>query len=267
MARVSGSAPSRVPIAGGWDSHTCVVDGRWIEREPRRPRVEAGLRTEALLLPWLAPTLPLQVPVPRVVHERPLVVRHRRIRGEPITRLDEVAGRRLGQFLLALHARSVDEAVGLGVPDSDAALAERDGLVHRLRAEVLDLLPSDLVAAGRALLERVASAPVDSLVHADLGPSHLLVHVERLHGVIDWTDAGLGDAALDLSWALHGSSARFAAGVGDAYGVHPSVRARARDWHLVGPWHEVLHGIDTENAAYVQSGLAGAVARLSAVSS
>ncbi len=264
---MTGSEPSREPVGGGWDSRTYVVDGTWMEREPRRPEVEAGLHTETRLMPWLAPTLPLQVPVPRVVQERPLVVRHRRIRGVPIARLDEAAGRRLGQFLLALHSRPLDEAVALGVPDRSQTLASRMRLLARLRAEVLGLLPRGLVESGAALLDRVAGAPVDTLVHADLGPAHLLVHVERLHGVIDWTDAGVGDAALDLSWALQGSAAPFAAGVSDAYGVHPAVRGRARDWHLLGPWHEVLHGVDTKDPSYVRSGLAGAVARLSAVSS
>ncbi len=263
---MSGPQRRREPLGGGWDSRTYLVDGRWIEREPRRPAVEAGLRTETRLMPWLAPSLPLQVPVPRVVSERPLVVRHRRIRGAPIERLDETTGRRFGQFLLALHARPVDDAVGLGVPDREQAVGSRARLLTRLRADVLGLLPGDLVAAGSALLDRVADYPIDTLVHGDLGPAHLLVHVGRLHGVIDWTDTGLGDAALDLSWGLHGSSAPFAAGVGDTYGVDPATSQRARDWHLLGPWHEVLHGVDTQSPAFVSSWLAGAVARLSAES-
>jgi len=38
----------RQPVAGGWDSRTCLVDGMWIEREPLRPEVEAGLRARAV---------------------------------------------------------------------------------------------------------------------------------------------------------------------------------------------------------------------------
>jgi Phosphotransferase enzyme family len=101
-------------------------------------------------------------------------------------------------------------------------------------------------------------------VHGDLGPGHLLVHVGRLHGVIDWTDAHVGDAALDLAWALHGSTPDFAGGVAATYGVRPDVVRRALDWHLLGPWHEVLHGRLTDRPELVASGLAGACTRLRA---
>ena len=38
--------------------------------------------------------------------------------------------------------------------------------------------------------------------------------------------------------------------------------ARARDWHQLGPWHEVLYGLGDGGADFVDSGLAGTVARL-----
>ena len=255
----------RQAVVGGWDSRTHVVDGRWIEREPLRPDVAAGLAMETRLMPWLAPTLPLQVPVPTLMQQRPLVVRHRRVRGEPLQRYDAMAGRRLGQFLLALHGRPVDEAVVRGVPDADTTRRHRSHLLRRLRERVLPLLPADLTAAGSALLDQVGMAPADTLVHGDLGPAHLLVHVDRLHGVIDWTDAHIGDVALDLSWALNGASAPFAAGLTEVYGVSPAVARRARSWHQLGPWHEVLHGLDTDQPHFVASGLAGAADRLATV--
>ena len=256
----------RERVAGGWDSRTHVVDGRWIEREPLRPEVDAGLRTETRLLPWLAPTLPLQVPVPFVVDEEPLRVRHRLIRGEPLAAPDRQAGRRLGQFLLALHQRSTAEAVALGLPDAAASRASLVHVLGQLRAGVLLLLPPDLVADGAAMLDRVAGSPADTLVHGDLGPDHLLVHAGRLHGVIDWTDAHVGDPALDLAWALYGATPDFAAGVAATYGAGPGVVRRARDWHLLGPWHEVLYGQLTAQPAFVASGLAGVVHRLGGAS-
>jgi aminoglycoside phosphotransferase (APT) family kinase protein len=252
----------RQPVAGGWDSRTFVVDDVWTEREPLRPEVEVGLRAETRVMPWLAPTLPLQVPVPFLVGERPLRVRHRRIRGEPLVGRDHQAGRRLGQFLLALHQRSVDEAVAHGVPGAAASRSRLAATLARMRADVLPLLPPALVPAGAALLDRVASSPADTLVHGDLGPGHLLVHVGRLHGVIDWTDAHVGDAAIDLAWALHGSGPDLSSGVAATYGARPDVVRRALDWHLLGPWHEVLHGQLTGRAELVTSGLEGTCARL-----
>lgn len=254
----------RERIGGGWDSRAHLVDGRWIEREPLRPDVEPALRTETRLLPWLAPTLPLQVPVPSVVGERPLRVRHRLVRGEPGRATDRASGRRLGQFLLALHQRSVEEAVARGVPDVCTSRRRLRAELVRCRIEVLPLLPAGLAVAGAALLDRLVEAPQDTLVHGDLGPAHLLVHVGRLHGVIDWGDTHVGDAALDLSWALNGAAAEFAAGVASTYGAGPAVLRRARDWHLLGPWHEVLHGLDSAQPGFVASGLAGTRDRLRA---
>jgi hypothetical protein len=43
------------------------------------------------------------------------------------------------------------------------------------------------------------------------------------------------------------------------------VLTRGRDWHLIGPWHEVLFGLDTDQPDFVASGLEGTTARLRAV--
>lgn len=58
-------------LEGGWDSRARIVDGRWLERRPRRPEVETRLMQETRLLPWLAPQLPARVPVPVVVTRHP----------------------------------------------------------------------------------------------------------------------------------------------------------------------------------------------------
>jgi aminoglycoside phosphotransferase (APT) family kinase protein len=90
------------------------------------------------------------------------------------------------------------------------------------------------------------------------------VEGEHVSGVIDWTDACLGDPALDLAWALYDTSREFADGVRTTYPVTDELAARARDWHLLGPWYEVLHGVAQEQSAYVDSGLTGVVTRLRA---
>ena len=85
---------------------------------------------------------------------------------------------------------------------------------------------------------------------------------DEVTGVIDWGDCGVGDAALDLAWTRYGAGPAFAAALEAAYSPDATLLARARDWHLLSPWHEVLYGLDTDQPAYVASGLAGAVTRL-----
>ncbi len=80
-----------------------LVDDRWVERRPRRPEVAAQLLRETRLLPWLAAQLPLQVPVPRVAGENPLVVRHALIPGSAIETPCAEQGFLIGRFLRALH--------------------------------------------------------------------------------------------------------------------------------------------------------------------
>lgn len=263
----------------GWDSAARLVDGCWLDRMPRRPEVGPRLRIETRLLPWLAELLPLEVPRPFVLREEPLVVRHALVAGEPLDEAMAEAGATergaagptmaahgaaLGAFLRALHAVDVGDAAAHGAPPAGtAALALREEL-ERMRRRVVPLLPADGRSAGRALLDAVAAVPsAVALVHGDLGPEHLLAHAGRLRGVIDWSDAHVGDPALDLAWALHGTTPPFAAGLAAAYGrAAEALSGRALLWHRLGPWYEVLHGLDTEAPETVAAGLDGVLARL-----
>ena len=235
-------------LGEGWDSTAELVDERWVERRPRRPEIGPQLVRESVVMPWLAPRLPLPVPVPVVVSREPLVVRHELIPGEEVHELNAVQGRQLGEFLLALHAVPLAEAVRRGV-------GRRPLPVERFRAEVR-------VPGGEALLARISGLPADTLVHGDLGPDHVLGHDGVLTGVIDFGDLHVGDAAIDLAWALHSTPPEFADSLAEAYGVTNALRERALIWHQLGPWHEVLYGNDIGDPAVAADGLNGVRERL-----
>ena len=254
---------SRVPAHGdfdrGWDSQARLVDGRWVERRPRRSEVAAQLRRETRLMPWLAPRLPLPVPVPEVVSDEPLVVRHVLVPGEPLTRREHARehGRDLGRFLRALHDSPADEASRFGVPTRPPG-----DTVARFEAEVVPLLPAERRDTGHALLAAARRLTGGTLVHGDLGPEHVLTADGALTGVIDFGDVHLGDPALDLAWALHDTAPAFAAAVATAYGVTGDQRARALTWHRLGPWHHVTYGLDRDDPAIIREGLGGVLARM-----
>lgn len=249
-------------LDGGWDCRARLVDGRWIERTPRRPEVANQLRREAALMPWLAPRLPLRVPEPKVVSNAPLVLRHELVPGVPMTVLDATAGRTLGMFLRALHGCPVTEAIERGLPAAADTIAERGDTVNRFRAEVVPLLPKARAASALALLDNVLSYPADTIVHGDLGPEHVLTTGDGPTGVIDFGDLGCDDAALDLAWALHGTPAAFAEALASTYGVTGEQHDRALSWHQMGPWHEVTHGLDTDNRDSIRLGLIGVLDRI-----
>ena len=244
----------------GWDARAVLVDGKWVDRTPRRPEVAAALRREASLLPWLAPQLPLPIPTPTVVHEAPLTLRHRLIEGDPCAGRQATHGAAIGEFLRALHAVSVADATALGMPPWEQADTWR-----RFEDEVLSAVVAvapQLRSTAQELLRRCAKSPTSTVVHADLGPDHIRVNGDTVTGIIDWTDSCIGDPALDLAWALHGTSAAFAESVAASYGVDPPLRRRACDWHAMGPWHQVIFGWDIDDDVTAAEGLSGVVDRL-----
>lgn len=248
---------------GGWDNRVTLVSGRWVERTPRFPDRESQLRRETSLLPWLAPRLPLPVPVPQVVSETPFTVRYAYLPGGPCPGTSPAHGTAIGHFLRSLHSVDPEEAVGHGARDAAASHAETLEVLVRMEHDVLPLIPPHLAPLGKALLSRMSAPPPSSrVVHGDLGPEHIRVVDQRVGGVIDWGDSCVGDPALDLAWTTLGSAPAFAEAVVAAYGPDDGLLARARDWHLLGPWHEVLYGLGEGGPAFVESGLAGTVARL-----
>jgi aminoglycoside phosphotransferase (APT) family kinase protein len=247
----------------GWDNHATLVDGRWVDRTPRYPDREPQLRREAGLLPWLAPLLPLPVPVPEIVSEDPFTVRHAYLAGGPCPGTSAAHGTAIGEFLRALHAVDTAGALRHGARSAADSSAELGETLARMEREVLPLLTGHVTSLGEALLERMGGPPRHvHLIHGDLGPEHIRVSGEQVTGVIDWGDSCIGDPALDLAWTTLGSEPPFAGAVIAAYRPDDAVLARARDWHLLGPWHEVLYGLGSGGPAFVESGRAGIVARL-----
>jgi aminoglycoside phosphotransferase (APT) family kinase protein/8-oxo-dGTP pyrophosphatase MutT (NUDIX family) len=257
-------AAERTAPVQGWDSIATIIEGTWIEREPRFGDVARPLRAETVLLPAIAPLLPLTIPLPVAVHENPLRVRHALVPGEPATEVEVTAedGRRLGAFLRALHDIPREVYADTGIADEWTARAELMATLDKLLHRVLPLLPGEHREAGRLLLGQVAGHTPLTLVHGDLGPSHLLSQDGTLTGVIDWTDARIGDPALDLAWALYGAPEPFAEAVATTYAVTDEELTRALAWHRLGPWYEVLWGQGPGGPEYVASGLEGILARI-----
>jgi aminoglycoside phosphotransferase (APT) family kinase protein len=250
-------------IRSGWDSHAFAIDEMWIVRVPRRHEVEAALRQEARLLSAVAGRLPSAVPTPTYVSETsPVCVVARKIDGAPAT-IDPRTGRELGAFLAALHGVP---ASSVPLPNADVATWRAAHEERRLQFEenVLPLLSAGERERARTLFTSVEFDFEPTVVHGDLGPEHVLCALDgHINGVIDWTDARLGDPAIDLAWAMHATSPKFATACATAYGgVTTELAARAAFYYRRGPWYEVLYGLETDRPDLVTRGLAGVRARL-----
>ncbi len=250
IADALGRSPKTIlEIDDGYDFEVGIVDDEWVFRFPRRSRVEDALELEIVLLPAIAPALPIEVPSFEHVSRDPLFVGYRLIRGTPLVDEDGDGAR---AFLEALHAL---DASALPVEPLDWVAAYRDQCAEFERL-VLPLLDRDRHAEAKRLFGE-AETLVEfepALVHADLGPEHLLVRDGRLAGVIDWGDARVGDPALDYAWLLNKPFAD--------WDVDRDLRRRARFYHRLGPWYEAHYGVFTNQPAHTNLGLAGIKDRL-----
>jgi aminoglycoside phosphotransferase (APT) family kinase protein len=61
------------------------------------------------------------------------------------------------------------------------------------------VLPADLVMRNRQLAEAALRPWSPVFTHGDLQPNHIFVNGDEITGVIDWSDAGQGDALFDLA--------------------------------------------------------------------
>src|SRR4051812_40113111 len=57
-----------------------------------------------------------------------------------------------------------------------------------------DVLPADLVMGNRRIAEAALRPWAPVFIHGDLQVGHVFVQGDQISGVIDWSDAGRGDA-------------------------------------------------------------------------
>jgi aminoglycoside phosphotransferase (APT) family kinase protein len=229
--------PADVAYLGeGCDSTAFEVNGTWVFRFPKRRDVEAQLLLERRLLPHLARSSPVAVPVFRHLGEAspefPLsFAGYRKLDG--VTALQARIERppaglalALGRFLSFLHTFPVEVARQCGVPDEDASQALDDIRAEAVEdfATVRELAPGEPLDRWFAFLRAGVDLPdarrsTSCLLHNDLAAEHVLV--DRRHGtatgVIDWSDAALGDPVMDFAGIFHWGGDRFADGVLAAY--------------------------------------------------
>ncbi|HVF04680.1 MAG TPA: phosphotransferase [Frankiaceae bacterium] len=246
----------------GWD-YVVVDTGAVVFRVPRRPAVAEVLKVERRLLALLAPRLPVAVPALELhrLADGTVYGAYPRLPGRPATCDDPAAlAPDVVPFLHALHRVDATDAVAVGL--AAPGKLDLDLLVRRATAEVVPLLPWEAVEALREAFATLREpVPMECVIHGDLGESNLLVDGGRLTGVLDWTDAHVGDPAMDLTWwvqCLGPAAAREAfAEYRSPAGVDvESLWRRAVAHATVQPVHAVLYGMDNDLGSYVRRQLA-----------
>lgn len=208
-----------VHLGSGWDFDAFLTTDGWVFRFPRRAECVGTLDTERRLHGVLAAALPPSVVVPNVeLAGQPTDAFPYRFAGYRFIR--GVAADAVAPSLLSVTARSIGKALGAihGVPDSRARAAgvrempaddpgRQRWLDERITAAVsLRGIDSVVDSALNWLQQNVRRQPAAfpgplRLTHDDLSPEHLLVDPEtgELAGILDWSDAVLGDPARDFA--------------------------------------------------------------------
>jgi aminoglycoside phosphotransferase (APT) family kinase protein len=199
-------------LGEGWDNTMWLVDEEWVFRFPRRAMVIPGLENEIVHLPRLAHLLPLSIPVPTLIG-RPSEGFEWPFYGAPFLPGRELAeadigdetrvllGRRLGEFLCALHSLEPDAALPVD-PVRRADMSFRVPRTRERLAELADLGLWNAPPAAHEIVEAAAAlGPPEPtcLVHGDLHLRHLLVDEQgAATAVIDWIDLSRNESSVDL---------------------------------------------------------------------
>jgi aminoglycoside phosphotransferase (APT) family kinase protein len=187
------------------------------------------------------------IPTPEVLWRKPPVLALAALPGTALGRLGEpttassAAWAAAGATVRVLHdaplppwpGRSLDQLASR-LEDECAWLAEKD------------ILPTEVVTRNRRLAEAALRPWTPVFAHGDLQVSHVFIDRDEIVGVIDWSEAGQGDALYDLAILTLGHPERLG-DVAAGYGTDVDLDVIRAWWSLrclVAIGWLVEHGFD-----------------------
>jgi aminoglycoside phosphotransferase len=141
------------------------------------------------------------VPTPEILWHRPPVLALAAIRGTAIGRIGHAsaasAWAAAGAVVRKLHETPIPPWTGRAGQDPDALATLLDDECERLVAE--GVLPADVVTGNRTIAQSALRSWTPVFTHGDLHAAHMFADGDEVTGVIDWSEAGQGDALYDLA--------------------------------------------------------------------
>ncbi|BAG23517.1 MULTISPECIES: phosphotransferase family protein [Streptomyces] len=143
------------------------------------------------------------VPTPRLLWRKPPVLAIAAVPGRTLGRLggpstgSPAAWAAAGAAVRKLHDAPPPPWPGRAGRSADALAAELDAACASLVAD--GLLPADLVTRNRRVAEPALRPWTPAFTHGDLQIAHVFLDGDEVTGVIDWSEAGRGDALYDLA--------------------------------------------------------------------
>lgn len=143
------------------------------------------------------------VPTPQVLWRQPPVLAIAALPGTTLGRLggpstgSPTAWAAAGAAIRKLHEAPLPPRPGQAGRNIVALTAELDDECELLVTN--GVLPADLVTRNRQLAEAALRPWTAAFTHGDLQIAHVFVDGDEVTGIIDWSEAGRGDALYDLA--------------------------------------------------------------------
>ncbi|GHH43488.1 phosphotransferase family protein [Streptomyces candidus] len=143
------------------------------------------------------------VPTPKVLWRRPPVLALAALEGTTLGRLggpstgSSAAWAAAGAAIRKLHEAPLPPLPGRAGQSTAALAAKLDAECELLGTN--GLLPADLVTRNRRVAEAALRPWTPAFTHGDLQIAHVFVDGDEVTGIIDWSEAGRGDALYDLA--------------------------------------------------------------------
>ncbi|MFE7057323.1 phosphotransferase family protein [Streptomyces californicus] len=172
---------------------TLRVGGVFLKVDADRARTDAEVEAMSL-----AP-----VPTPEILWRKPPVLAIAAVPGATLGRLGGAAAgspagwAAAGAAIRKLHDAPPPARTGQAGRSSAVLAAELDAECALLVAE--GVLPADLVARNRRVAEAALRPWTPAFTHGDLQIAHVFLDGDQVTGIIDWSEAGRGDALYDLA--------------------------------------------------------------------
>jgi aminoglycoside phosphotransferase (APT) family kinase protein len=245
-------------LPGGWDNRTFRLGDNKLVRLPSAPAYVDQVEKEQIWLPKLAAHLSLPIPTPIAkgsptnFYSWPWSI-YGWLDGDPAS--DELVedkgkfARSLAKFLTELHHTNTSGAPQPGPHNffRGGLLATYDGETRSALEALSGSIDTDSALAvwEAAVSSRWEAAPV--WVHGDVASENLLVRDGKLHAVIDFGCAAVGDPACDLTiaWTLFDQESRQV--FRSALSLDASTWARGRGWAL---WKALITMAKSDGSSY-----------------
>lgn len=158
--------------------------------------------------------------------------------------------RSLGRAIAAIHELPFPVVLEAKLPMLEPAACREDRLAEVDAAARTGKVPTTLLARWEAALDDVSKwkfAP--AVVHGDLAPENVLTGNGQVISVLNWSNAHIGDPAIDLAWLYSGAPEDSLDTIEEAYSIgrherpdpHLVERAMLYSELAVARW--LLHGV------------------------